>query len=88
MTRPVDLSIHNDIWVTDTTASIMEAFEDSHRCCIKIHAVDFSETRIEKAKERLKGRGNVLLSQVDLLEDCNLDDDFDAVITQLCFLSL
>ncbi len=33
-----------------------------------VHAVDFSETRLQKARERLSGRQNVICKQVDLWE--------------------
>src|SRR5215469_1487659 len=34
----------------------------------KVHAVDFSETRLALAKQRLAGRENVLLRRLDLRE--------------------
>ena len=34
-----------------------------------VHAVDFSETRLAKAADRLRGRQNVLLRKVDFLQE-------------------
>src|SRR6185503_7165609 len=38
-----------------------------------VHAVDFSETRLQKARERLKERNNVTFKQVDFLGTYELD---------------
>ncbi|MEM3000925.1 MAG: class I SAM-dependent methyltransferase [Candidatus Nitrosocaldus sp.] len=50
-----------------------------------IHAADFSETRLKKASERLKGCKNVIFKKVDFLNsnDClSLDSDYDIIISQ------
>src|SRR4030042_1069579 len=46
---------------------------------ILIHAVDFSETRLRAAAERLKGRNNVILKRVDFLNKYCLDNDYDFI---------
>src|SRR5438045_8442179 len=42
-----------------------------------VQAVDFSETRLEKARERLSGSKNVTFKQVDFLGNYELDFDYD-----------
>jgi ubiquinone/menaquinone biosynthesis C-methylase UbiE len=49
---------------------------------VKIHAADFSETRLKKAKARLKNRKNVMLKQVNFLKNYGLDNDYDIIISQ------
>lgn len=53
-----------------------------------VHAVDFSETRLKKARQRLQGRENVLLKQVDLLGSYHLDDDYDVIVSQRFLINL
>jgi ubiquinone/menaquinone biosynthesis C-methylase UbiE len=53
-----------------------------------VHAVDFSETRLEKARERLIGSKNVSFRQVDFLSTYELDNDFDFVISQRFLINL
>ena len=45
---------------------------------IKIHAIDFSNTRLMKAKERMRDKNNVVFKQIDLTSnDYQLDNDYD-----------
>jgi ubiquinone/menaquinone biosynthesis C-methylase UbiE len=53
-----------------------------------IHAADFSETRLKKASERLKGKDNVILKQVDFLAQYALDKDYDTIISQRFLINL
>lgn len=53
-----------------------------------IHAVDFSETRLLKAKERLLNLSNIKLQQVDFLSDYKLDDDYDFIVSQRFLINL
>jgi SAM-dependent methyltransferase len=53
-----------------------------------VHAVDFSETRLQKARERLEGRTNVTCKQVDFLGSYQLDDDYDVVVSQRFLINL
>lgn len=53
-----------------------------------IHAVDFSETRLVKAKERLAQFSNVTFQQVDFLSQYVLDTDFDFIISQRFLINL
>jgi ubiquinone/menaquinone biosynthesis C-methylase UbiE len=53
-----------------------------------IHAVDFSETRLLKAKERLSHLSNITLKQVDFLSDYNLDKNYDFIISQRFLINL
>jgi ubiquinone/menaquinone biosynthesis C-methylase UbiE len=55
---------------------------------ILLHAVDFSETRLKMAAEKLKGRRNVVLRRVDVLEQCCLDDDYDIIVSQRFLINL
>ena len=55
---------------------------------VVVHAVDFSETRLAKARMRLAGRANALLKQVDLLEEHECDKDYDVVISQRFLINL
>ena len=54
----------------------------------EVHAVDFSETRLRKARERLTGRENVILKQVDFLGTYDLDGDYDVVVSQRFLINL
>src|SRR5438093_7743623 len=49
---------------------------------VVIHAVDFSETRLRKTAERLKGRTNVTLKHLDFLGQYTLDRDYDVILSQ------
>jgi SAM-dependent methyltransferase len=53
-----------------------------------IHAVDFSETRLIKAKERLAQYPNIKFQQVDFLSEYSLDNDFDYIISQRFLINL
>ena len=53
-----------------------------------IHAVDFSETRLQKARERLVGRENVMCKQVDFLGEYQLDHDYDVIVSQRFLINL
>ena len=55
---------------------------------VAVHAVDFSETRLLKAKQKLGGRENVTLYHVDFLGSYELDDDYDTVISQRLLINL
>lgn len=54
----------------------------------KIHAVDFSETRLKKAGLRLKKQKNVLLEKVDFLGKYSLDQDYDFIVSQRFLINL
>jgi len=60
----------------------------SHIKDIHIHAVDFSETRLLKAKKRLSHLPNIELSQIDFLSDYKLDEDFDFIVSQRFLINL
>jgi SAM-dependent methyltransferase len=53
-----------------------------------VHAVDFSATRLMKAAERLKGRSNVALKQVDFLGRYVLADHYDVIVSQRFLINL
>lgn len=53
-----------------------------------VHAVDFSETRLHKARERLAARKNVTCKQVDFLGRYELDHDYDVVVSQRFLINL
>lgn len=55
---------------------------------VMVTAVDFSETRLQKAKDRLVRRPNVTLKQVDFLGEYELDTDFDYVVSQRFLINL
>jgi ubiquinone/menaquinone biosynthesis C-methylase UbiE len=55
---------------------------------ITVHASDFSDTRLIKAKERLKDRKNVVLKKVDFLGEYSLDNDYDVVVSQRFLINL
>lgn len=54
----------------------------------KVHAVDFSETRLQKAKERLQGHDNVTLKQMDFVGNYLLDNDYDIIICQRFLINI
>jgi SAM-dependent methyltransferase len=53
-----------------------------------VHAVDFSETRLRKAAERLNSSPNVALKQVDFLGSYALADDYDVIVSQRFLINL
>lgn len=53
-----------------------------------VHAVDFSETRLLKARERLADRKNVICKQVDFLGEYELDRDYDIIVSQRFLINL
>lgn len=53
-----------------------------------VHAVDFSETRLEKARERIGECKNVIFKQVDFLGTYQLDSDYDIVVSQRFLINL
>ncbi len=55
---------------------------------VQVQAVDFSETRLRKAEERLKNRENVSLKRVDFLGGYDLDNDYDVIISQRFLINL
>lgn len=55
---------------------------------VTVHGVDFSETRLALARERLGEQTNVGLSRVDFLGTYTLDTDFDAVVSQRFLINL
>jgi ubiquinone/menaquinone biosynthesis C-methylase UbiE len=55
---------------------------------VSIQAVDFSDTRLKKASERLNNATNVSFKKVDFLGTYNLDTDFDLVISQRFLINL
>ncbi|MEJ7820753.1 MAG: class I SAM-dependent methyltransferase [Chitinophagaceae bacterium] len=54
----------------------------------KIHAVDFSETRLKKAAETLNNVNNVSFKQVDFLGEYKLDNDYDFIVSQRFLINL
>jgi len=55
---------------------------------VLVHACDFSETRLAMAREKLTGRDNVLLKQVDFLKKHVCDLDYDFIISQRFLINL
>jgi SAM-dependent methyltransferase len=55
---------------------------------VAVHAVDFSETRLALARQRLAGRENVLLKQVDFLGNYTCDNDYDFIVSQRFLINL
>ncbi len=55
---------------------------------VKIHAVDFSETRLKKAAKRLSRYSNVSLKKVDFLGTYSLDKNYDFIISQRFLINL
>jgi SAM-dependent methyltransferase len=53
-----------------------------------IHAADFSDTRLAKAEERLKGQANVVFSKIDFLGPHALEQDYDVVVSQRFLINL
>jgi ubiquinone/menaquinone biosynthesis C-methylase UbiE len=53
-----------------------------------VHAVDFSETRLEKARARLIECKNVTFRKVDFLGTYELDNDYDIVVSQRFLINL
>ena len=66
--------------------------EGSVRYCsiegVKLHAVDFSETRLQKAAAKLAGINNVEFKEIDFLGEYALDNDYDVIISQRFMINL
>lgn len=56
--------------------------------CSVVHAVDFSETRLELASKRLANKSNVILRRVDFLGEYGLDYDYDYIVSQRFLINL
>lgn len=54
----------------------------------RIHGVDFSDTRLVKARARLQGYDNVVFQKVDFTETYQLDKDFDVVVSQRFLINI
>jgi ubiquinone/menaquinone biosynthesis C-methylase UbiE len=54
----------------------------------RIHAADFSETRLRKAADRLKHCANVTFTQVDFLQGFAFDRDYDCIVSQRFLINL
>lgn len=55
---------------------------------VKVHAVDFSETRLKKAAKILSKKNNVVLKKVDFLGTYSLDNNYDIIISQRFLINL
>lgn len=55
---------------------------------VRIHAADFSTTRLAKARVRLQACPNVELRHVDFLGQYTLDADYDVVVSQRFLINL
>lgn len=55
---------------------------------IQIHAADFSETRLQKAKVRLSDYENVQFKKVDFAGEYHLDHDYDFVVCQRFLINI
>lgn len=55
---------------------------------VVVHAVDFSETRLAMAGEKLAGHENVLLKQVNFLGEYTCDEDYDFIVSQRFLINL
>lgn len=55
---------------------------------VRVQAVDFSDTRLEKAVRKLSGQNNVILKKVDFLGNYSLDRDYDIIISQRFLINL
>jgi len=53
-----------------------------------IHAADFSDVRLKKASQRLRGYDNISLKKVDFLGEYILDNDYDFIISQRFLINL
>jgi len=49
---------------------------------VTVQGVDFSDTRLLKASERINAKTNVEFKKIDFTKDYKLDNDFDIVISQ------
>lgn len=55
---------------------------------VEIHAADFSDTRLEKAKQNLQGLSNVKLLKIDFLKDYVLEEKYDFIISQRFLINI
>jgi ubiquinone/menaquinone biosynthesis C-methylase UbiE len=55
---------------------------------VEIYGADFSDTRLEKAKQRLIHQNNVKLFKIDFLDNFTFDCDFDFIISQRFLINL
>ena len=55
---------------------------------VVVHAADFSDTRLKKAKRRLAKRKNVSLVKADFIDGYSYDKNYDFVISQRFIINL
>ena len=55
---------------------------------VRIHAADYSRTRLKKARRRLADCLNVALLRVDFLNPIGLEHDYDAIVSQRFLINL
>jgi len=55
---------------------------------VTIHAVDFCETRLRKAKERVTKHDNVVFTRVDFLGEYDIGIDYDFVVCQRFLINI
>lgn len=63
-------------------------FEYAKISGVQIDAVDFSETRLKKASQRLLKNKNVSLKKIDFLGAYSLDNDYDFIVSQRFLINL
>ena len=55
---------------------------------VKIIAADYSETRLAKAKDKLRGKTNVEFRKTDFLAEINYPEKFDTIVSQRFLINL
>jgi ubiquinone/menaquinone biosynthesis C-methylase UbiE len=55
---------------------------------VLVHAVDFSDTRLAMARQRLSSRDNVVLSKMNFLDRIDCDSDYDFIVSQRFLINL
>lgn len=63
-------------------------FEYSKIPGVIVHGTDFSDTRLKKAEETLKGLKNIRLTKIDFLSNYQLDHDYDFIVSQRFLINL
>ncbi|MBN1597137.1 MAG: class I SAM-dependent methyltransferase [Bacteroidales bacterium] len=55
---------------------------------VKIDAVDYSETRLQKARGNCNNVENIAFMKIDFLRDYELDSDYDVIISQRFLINI
>jgi ubiquinone/menaquinone biosynthesis C-methylase UbiE len=80
--------IPRDAKILDVGCGEGEGTLEFSKIAQSVHAVDFSTTRLELAKNRTELQDNIVYSNVDMLAPNSLDSEYDIIISQRFLINL